>query len=386
MQLNLINKKIMPYLLLISNIIYLASCQSADNSIPIGFIAELTGLHSDLGVEIRDGALLAVEQTNAAGGINGRPIRLLMRDDQGNSDKARTACADLATQQVVSIFGTATSTTTTALLTCTTAHHIIQVSPTASSYYLAYQKDNLIRLMSNSHDEGIAMARYAYQKMGGRNVIAIIDLHNHLYTKAVWEAIQTTFRELGGNTQEPIFFTSGQTDLIKLISSNISLNTLAQADTVFLLSSAIDTALLLQYINQQKIQANFFASGWVDTGDLLKKGGRSTENLKLSLYYNPHDNSPAFLKFNNEFYTRFQRSSSFGSIYAYEAMLVLIEGLRRTGGQANGLQTALLNIKDFPLLQDNISIDKYGDVIRHLYIANIHDGKLEILDKVMAHP
>jgi branched-chain amino acid transport system substrate-binding protein len=57
--------------------------------IAVGFVAELTGKRGQLGVDARDGAQLAVDRINEQGGIGGRSIQLLVRDDKGNPDTAR---------------------------------------------------------------------------------------------------------------------------------------------------------------------------------------------------------------------------------------------------------------------------------------------------------
>lgn len=71
----------------------LTGCR-AKKPILIGFAGELTGKRGELGVEARDGAQLAVEEINANGGIHGRHITLLVRDDQGDPERARQVDAE----------------------------------------------------------------------------------------------------------------------------------------------------------------------------------------------------------------------------------------------------------------------------------------------------
>lgn len=71
------------------------------NPIRIGLIAPLTGGSSDFGNSTRHGAQMAVEEINAVGGYLGRPLELVLRDDQGNPDAGRAAAEDLVLKEKV---------------------------------------------------------------------------------------------------------------------------------------------------------------------------------------------------------------------------------------------------------------------------------------------
>ena len=84
--------------------------------IRIGFIGELTGNSADLGEAGRNGAMLAIEQANQSGGINGRPIELLARDTGSTPATAISSAKELLDARVVAVIGTMTSGMTSALL------------------------------------------------------------------------------------------------------------------------------------------------------------------------------------------------------------------------------------------------------------------------------
>ena len=68
---------------------------AAAEPIRIGFLPALTGPSSSTGVAINRGTALAVEEINAAGGINGRQIELIVRDTQSDPTKAVNAATEL---------------------------------------------------------------------------------------------------------------------------------------------------------------------------------------------------------------------------------------------------------------------------------------------------
>src|ERR1700734_3131100 len=76
---------------------------AASDPIRIGFLPALTGPSSSTGVAINRGTLLAVDEINAAGGIGGRQIELIVRDTQSDPTKAVNAVAELIGRQKVSV-------------------------------------------------------------------------------------------------------------------------------------------------------------------------------------------------------------------------------------------------------------------------------------------
>jgi branched-chain amino acid transport system substrate-binding protein len=76
---------------------------AAPDSIRIGFLPALTGASSSTGIAMNRGTVLAVDEINAAGGVDGRRIELIVRDTQSDPTKAVDAVAELARQQHVHV-------------------------------------------------------------------------------------------------------------------------------------------------------------------------------------------------------------------------------------------------------------------------------------------
>ncbi|MCA1795679.1 MAG: ABC transporter substrate-binding protein [Desulfobacteraceae bacterium] len=75
----------------------LVSC-TREKEILIGFAGQLTGVYSDLGVQGRNGAVLALEEINAGGGVAGKRLKLIPEDDGNTPEKARQAVRKLIQQ------------------------------------------------------------------------------------------------------------------------------------------------------------------------------------------------------------------------------------------------------------------------------------------------
>jgi branched-chain amino acid transport system substrate-binding protein len=88
-------------MLLVGNASAGAQATSGNGAIKIGWIGHLTGVLSAYGQDMLRAAEMAVEDVNAAGGVLGRKLELVVRDDRGDSSQAATLVRELDTQERV---------------------------------------------------------------------------------------------------------------------------------------------------------------------------------------------------------------------------------------------------------------------------------------------
>ncbi len=351
----------------------LTGCGSSE-PIKIGFAGELTGARADLGVAGRDGVILAIDQINEQGGINGRSIELIVKDDQGDPDIARQVDAELVDEGVVAIIGHMTSGQVAAVLDQINRDKVVLFGATVSSDRFTGKTDYFFRV-SATH-MGAVLADHMYHNRGIRQVTGIYDLDNQAFTESFWQAVQARFIESGGDASQSFTFASGETDLQALMTKVKAV----EPEAVVFASSAFDTALMAQYGRQLELDAQYFTSGWAHSDELLSKGGRTVEGMEMIINYNAQTSFPAFQEFVQQFETRYKREPTFPAANGYEVVLVLAEALAQTGGQAEGLPQAIIAVENLEGVQGMISMDEYGDVNRDVYIAVVTDDEFEFID------
>jgi branched-chain amino acid transport system substrate-binding protein len=355
-------------------LLLLPGCQST-SPIVIGFAAEITGRRSELGVDGRDGAQLAVNHINAQGGVAGRPLRLLVYDDQSDPNTARQVDRMIMEQGAVALIGHMTSEMTKAVLEQNNQAGLLTISPTASSSEFSGLDDYFLRVLPDTASMGRALADYIYTHSAVDRVLLVYDLSNLSYTQSLSEAFQRQFSHLGGDADQSISFTSNESDL-KGIAFAIRA---AQPQAVVLLTSAFDGALLLQYVRPALPNTRFFGASWSVTNELIAKGGRHVDGVELISVYDPNYASASYQAFLQAYQQQYSRRPSLAASHAYETVLVLAEALQQTDGQAQGLKTAVLEIQNFPGLQGEISFDPYGDVSRPLFMTRVIDGQFVVV-------
>jgi branched-chain amino acid transport system substrate-binding protein len=345
----------------------------AKESVRIGVVAQLTGVQADLGVQERNGVQLAVEEINAEGGIAGRRIELVVRDDLGTPEGARAADRELIDAGVVAIIGHATSGQTIAGLAVTNPARVVMLSPTATAPELSGREDYFFRICASLVERAQVMARHLHQGRHMTRVAVAYDVDNTAYAKSFRDAFAAMYQALGGTlVAEAEFSSKEQPDFAPLVAR------LRDSDPqgLLIIAADIDTALIAQRSRLMGWPIPLFASAWAQTETLVNNGGRAVEGLEIEIANPFHKQTPRYLEFKTRYQGRFGLVPSFGAVFGYEAAKVLAAALEKTGGKADGLSQALVGIKNFKGLSDSLSFDRYGDVIRPFYMGVIREGNL----------
>ena len=349
------------------------------NPIPIGFVAQLTGHQAELGVQERNGTMLAVEQLNAAGGIDGRKIELLIRDDLGTPENALAAAGELVEAGVVAIIGHATSGQTVAGLKATNPVQTVMISPTVSTPTLSEQDDYFFRVYPSFKESSQAFADYIARDVGVKRLAIVYDVDNAAYAQTYCTTLAERFTSLGSVISAQIGFSSARRPDFSALLKKLRAS---RADGLFIVASDVDTALIAQKTRLAHWNIPLFTSAWAQTTALISNGGKAVEGMRLEQSFTATSQAPAFREFQNDFLSRFGDFPSFGAAFSYEATMALAEALKKNSGALTDLKKTLLANGEFKGLIDNFSFDRYGDVKRPFYLSVIENGAFISLGKL----
>lgn len=349
----------------------LVSC-SGQEPLRVGFAAQLSGIQGELGVQERNGAQLAVDEINAAGGVNGRPIDVIVKDDLGTADGARAADRELIDAGVVTIIGHATSEATLAGLTVTNPARVVLLSPSATAPELSGRDDYFFRVVQ-ARIAPVQFAEHLRRKLGQKRISVIYDTDNAAYSKGYLQAFRGELQSLGGTVvAETTFSSKTQPDFAPLVARLRA----GDPDGFLIVASDIDTALIAQRTRLMGWQIPLSTSAWAQTETLINNGGKAVEGMRIeisnALILDPQ--TTRFQAFRRSYQARFGQIPSFGAVLGYDSAFVLATALRKTDGEAQGLPQALLGIKNFRGLGDVFSFDAHGDADRPIHFGVIRGG------------
>jgi branched-chain amino acid transport system substrate-binding protein len=342
-------------------------------SIPVrmGYIGSQSGKLAAMGTSARNGAILAVEKINREGGINGRPLELIMLDDESIPSNSLAAAKELKKNDVTIIVGPLTSAAATQMIPYINSNAILTVGPVVSGSGLAGTDDFFIKLYTSSDTIGTKLAELTF-KYSRTNPVVVCDMQNREYCESMLEGFTNVYSQKGMKIAGLCLFNSYNQYSFSDLAENILSN---DPDCVFFIASALDTALLVQHVKQRKRDVMLLTSSWALSRDLIENGGKAVEGM---FYYVPYDISSvskAYSDFILDYDKRFGPGTSYASMFNYEAIMLLEHCIRTCGSYAaEDIKKTMLEGNPYQGLQGEYRINPTGDAERYLYLNIISNA------------
>ena len=343
----------------------------------IGFVGGLSGRVSDLGMAGRNGARLAVEQANIAGGVDGRPVELIVRDDAQQADQAIRAVRELLAARVEVIVGPMTSAMAEVVLPLTASSGVVLVSPTVAGSGFSGRDDHFFRVVATTREYAAASARYLAQTRGLRRVAVMLDEGNAAFAADWVKHFSAAYLAAGGLVLHTETFNSSQEVSLK---EPVARLLEARPDAVLIASSAVDMARIGQLVRRRNAEVALMGTTWAATEELATVGGRAVEGVLVPQFFDREDNSPRYAAFRSAYLDRFGEQPGFASVAAYDATRLALEALARAG-KGSGVRQMLVD-REFEGVQQRLKIDAWGDTQRDVFMTSIRDGRFTLEAKL----
>ena len=343
--------------------------------VQIGFIGGLTDRNSDNGQSGLNGVMLAVEQFNRGGGLDGRPVELVAKDDAQNKDVAEASAKALVEAKVEAVIGPFTSSMAKVIVPITGQAGIFQVSPTITSMDFYGRDDNLFRINRTTRDNARDYARVLGQ-LGQQRIAVAYDMRNRNFTESWLGEFRAAVADAGRDLAAAVPYESDEkADFAGVIRQMLA----AQPDGLLFISGALDVARLAQQARAQAPALPIAAAEWAATEQLIELGGEVVQGLVIVQNYDRDDTSARFKEFSDAYYKRFQRTPGYSSVSAYDAATVVLTALKnRREGET--VKQAALRSGPYPGLQQTIAFDANGDTQRKVFFTEIRDGRYVKID------
>jgi len=348
--------------------LFLTACDQS-GPIKIGFIAGLTGPWADAGTASLNALKLAVKQINDDGGINGRMIEIIPRDDEKSPEIAQKHVREFSQIGVEAIVGPIISSVGMAMLPVINELGIVTVSPTVSAAEFAGFRDYLFRMNTTTRQNARAYARRSIDQNHKRVAIAL-DGENEAFTDSWYREFLLEFDELDGRVISKVWINVDGTSLadaaVKLLEDS--------PDGIVLITDRADSANLAKEIRKKSRNIPLAAAEWAGSEMLIELGGDAVEGMELVQAYDRYDDNPRFQKFIADYTAMFNQTPGYSSILTYDAATVLFTALK-TKHPDQGLDDALTTLPPQMGLNQELMFDQFGDSNRNSYFVTIQDGK-----------
>ena len=222
-----------------------SDASASSDEVLLGLIGPMTGDYANYGTSVRDGAQIAVDEINAAGGVNGMKLALSTQDSQGDPDSAVSAYNKLMDDGMDISLGCVLSGEAASVITAAAADDILIITPTSSAKDCITANDKAFRICFNDPDQGTASANYIADNNLGTK-IAVFYQSDIDYSDGLYETFQAQADERGLDIVEVQTFTDGsKTDF----STQIDAIRASGCELVFLPIYAAEAATFLTQAN-----------------------------------------------------------------------------------------------------------------------------------------
>ncbi|MBB6481581.1 ABC transporter substrate-binding protein [Spirochaeta isovalerica] len=364
--------KSLRYSVLLLAWVLLISCGEKE-PVKVGFTSWLSGPNSVLGIAGRDAVELAFDQVNEAGGINGRLVELVIKDDLGDAEQAVKGDRELIDAGCVAILGHMHSSMCIAALPQINEQKILMISPTASSDQLSGQDDYFFRIAPLASMEIEKLAKYAVDNLNLKNMVCVYDMSNQGYSERWNSDFNGELKKSGRSFIRSIPFNSVENpDYGKIAESIMS----AEPDGLLLVANSISTALICQQLDKRDARIGLLSTGWANSDDFIQTGGPAVNGVTFAQARDLNSSGEKYRDFVDSFKESYNRAPDMASIYSYEAALVMIDLLKKTTDR-DKLREELKSTGRFDGLQQDITFDAFGENRQEEYFyLQVRDGKL----------
>jgi len=352
---------------------------SSADTFKIGGIGPTTGGAATYGLAVKNALELAVEEVNAAGGINGYKLELNFQDDEHDAEKSVNAYNSLKDWDADVLLGCVTSTPCIAVSEKTKADNMFQLTPSGTAVACT-QYDNAFRVCFSDPAQGTASAQYIGENKLATKVAVIYD-SSDVYSSGIYEnfAVEAKNHSFEIVTAEA-FTADNKTDF----SVQLQKAKEAEADMVFLPIYYQEAALILTQANTMGYAPAFFG---VDGMDGILSG---VDNFDASLaegvmFLTPFaatSQDEDIVKFVTAYQAKYNDTPNQFAADAYDAVYILKAAIEKSGVTpansvseiCDGVKAAMTQISFDGLTGKGITWTAEGEPNKAPSVVVIKDG------------
>ena len=349
----------------------------------VGFYGSLTGDGASFGQSSREGAELAVDELNAAGGVLGRQLRLLVEDDQSKPEEASNAVTKLITQdRVVAVIGEVASRRTLAAAPISQRYQIPMITPASTNEKVTEVGDYIFRVCFIDPFQGEVLAKFAYNDLKARKVAILRDQAQD-YSVGLTDSVAQHFTRLGGQVLPPVSYSSGDADFKAVLTRIRS----EKPDVLFATGYYSEAAIITRQARELGMTMPILGGdGWV--GDALQNGREALNNTYISNHYSGDNPDPIVQNFVSTYRKRFNREPDAIAALAYDAIKVLADSLTRAQSTEGPKLRDAIAAADVPGVTGRLKMNAQRNVDKPAVVQEVTyaNGKVNFIYKTTINP
>jgi branched-chain amino acid transport system substrate-binding protein len=361
-----------------SLVVSLSACGATEGGpIRIGVAGSLS---DPIGLPMKLAAELAVEEINAGGGVHGRPLELVARDDYADPDSAVFIANDLYQEGVTAVVGHVFSGPTLAAAPIYNGgpDPVVAISPSSSSPEITSAGDYTFRICPSDLTHGAILARWTYQHLGYRRG-AVLYL-NDQYGRGIRQTFVQEFSRLGGEVSAIDPYLGDKPD----VSPYLDRLQRARAEFLIVAGNRGEAEEIIRQARRRGLAVPVLGGDGLEG---IHEAGALAEGVYLSSAYFPAIPTDANRRFVESYHRKYPDAGAPNQPAAatYDAIYLLRDVIARAGTNRAAVRRALAGVGSatapFDGVTGTVAFDAAGDVPnQNVYIGQVKHGAIEVAE------
>ena len=340
---------------------------SASADIKISTVGPMTGQYASFGEQMQRGAEMAVADINAAGGVLGQKVELIVEDDACDPKQAVAAANKLVSEGVAFVAGHFCSGSSIPASQVYEEENILQISPASTNPKLTEEGGaNVYRVCGRDDQQGIVAGQFLANTYKGKKVAILHD--KTAYGKGLADETKKNMNSSG--LQEAMYeaYTAGEKDYSALISKMKA----AGIDVFYVGGYHTEAGLMIRQAHEQGYKPQLVSGDALVTDEYWKITGDAGEGTLMTFSPDPRKNAaaaPVVQRFRDGGY-----EPEGYTLYTYGAIQAWAQAAAQAGSVETDSVIKALNTGQFDTVLGKIGFDDKGDVTAPGYVWYVWKG------------
>lgn len=346
----------------------------AQEPIKIGAFGPMTGGAAGYGQSQREAIDLVTDEVNAAGGVLGRKLQVIYGDDAGKPEQAVSVVKSFITRdQVLVVLGSISSPASMAASQVTREEKVPQIIIAGTAARITLQGNPWI-FRSPVPDTKLAgdLADFVNEKFPKVKRIAAIYVNDD-FGKGGFVAFSERAKKHGIQIVADEKYTRGDVDY----TAQLTKIRAANPDGLLEWSRYHEAALIAKQLKQMGIRLPHFGSDGNAHPKYIELGGDAVEGVYYATHFSPATSAhlPVARRLVEKLKAKYNKEPDFVHSEAYDAMLVVVDAIKRAGGLDREKIRQAIASTDIEGTRGRINFDKNGDPTFSTHVVKIVGGK-----------
>lgn len=353
--------------------------RKSGDEIVIGEYGSLTGTTATFGQSTDHGIQMAFEEINAAGGVLGKKIRVIVEDDRSQPEEAAIAVTKLINQnKVTAILGEVSSSRSLAAAPICQSNQIPMISPSSTNPRVTQVGDYIFRVCFIDPFQGLVMAKFAANTLKLKRVAILVDVRND-YSVGLQTFFRQNFKQFGGEVVAEQSYSEGDSDFRAQLTQIKAIN----PEAIYVPGYYTEVATIARQAKELGITVPLLGGDGWDSPKLFEIGGDALNGCYLSNHYSVDDPSPAIQKFVGDYRAKFNQTPDALAALGYDAAKILADAITRAGStEGSKIRDAIAATKDFAGVTGKITINAERNAVKPAVVLRIENGKFVFVETV----